>query len=139
MKDNYALLQRRMNRSKKSHRLLGRFYSDNFQLRALAGCTSGDCLDELDIDEAKKKRMQHQSASLTPNDSPNCTQYFRNSDTLFDTCHKDDPQYPSTECPDGCDGPCFYETTMASGPLERKHLYRAMHSLETFDAVLFIH
>mmetsp|Transcript_8961 Transcript_8961/g.16417 ORF Transcript_8961/g.16417 Transcript_8961/m.16417 type:complete len:921 (-) Transcript_8961:271-3033(-) len=137
MKENHAYSQRKKERIPKRRqeelqRPFGRFYTDNFQLRALAGCSSGDCLDDYDLDE-EKPRMQDQLSTLAPQNTTNCTLYYIKSDVLFDTCHK---SY-SDECPNGCDGPCFYET-MTRGPLHRKHLVRAMHSLESFDAVLMM-
>jgi len=114
-------------------RTFGRFYTDNFQLRALAGCSSGDCLNEYDDNDAAEFLTQQQLSAMSPPDKTNCTIYFEASELLFDSCHK---KY-STDCPTGCDGPCFYNT-LTKGPITRKHLERAILSLRSFDAILMM-
>ena len=101
----------------KDEREFGRFYTDNFQLRALAGQST---------DQKRARTL------ISPPDSANCTAYFIYSDLLFDSCNKG---VPMPECPSGCDGPCFYETT-AWETLTREDLEHAKRSLESFDAVL---
>ena len=112
--------------SKYFDRLFGRYYTDNFLVRALSG--SSEEYDEISLFDRTASNPSHKA----PNE--NCTMYFIFSPTPYDSCNKGEPM---EECPAGCDGPCFYET-MARGPLEQKHLDRAKHSLQQFDAVLMI-
>ena len=116
-------------------RLFGRHYTDNFQLRSLAGCSSGDCLNDVRLDEAAKERLRSQlPTSMSPgNDTSVCTQYFVTKSLLFDPCSK----HYSDECSQGCKAPCFYETD-AMGKMGRKHLARALSSLASFDAILIM-
>ena len=94
-------------------RLFGRHYTDNFQLRSLAGVTDG--------------AQQPMSALV----SQNCTLYFAAVDMLFDECGK----VYTDSCPNGCVGPCLYETK-AMGPLQQSDLDHAKKMLETFDGIL---
>lgn len=124
----------------------GRFYRNNFQLRALAGCSSGECLDRRlsDMDRrhgnstvTKEIHRLHPSNNdtlyVTP--EPLCTQYFHKRNVLFDPCAKS--RYRKEPCELGCDGPCFYPS-VAWGPLDETDVTRAINSLEKFDLVLFI-
>ena len=101
---------------KKKHfqnRLFGRYYTDNFQLRSLAGVTDS---------------AQQPKSTLV---SQNCTLYFAAVDMLFDECGK----VYTDHCPTGCIGPCLYETK-AMGPLQQSDLDHAKKMLDSFDGIL---
>ena len=121
--------------SRLSKTLVGRFYTDNFQVRALAGC-SGHCMDDLTFNAAEKKRMNKQLARLNKYESINstCTLWFVTKERMFDLCNKVNH---SPECPNGCDAPCFYPAS-GYGELSQRHVVRALQSLQSFDAVMLM-
>jgi len=118
--------------------MFDRKYTDNFQLRALAGCSLGDCLKEKNVtDEQMNKINQFHPLSYSYSAPvPRCTQYYRKVDkpsALFDQCAK--AGRVISECPRGCDGPCFFPSA-AWGKMDREDLTRAITALKEFDAVL---
>ena len=122
--------------------IFGRFYTDNFQLRSLAGCSSGECLEdkvqEIADEDMDKVEKYHPYSHSYADPVPRCTQYFRKDDTpaLFETCAK--TGHIRDECAVlGCDGPCFYPT-VAWGKMTKKDLARAIDALKAFDAVLLM-
>ena len=119
---------------KHKQRLFGRFYTNNFQLRSLAGCSGGECLDDDRLAATERERLRRQlpSSTASRDDAGVCTQYFvMPGHRLFDPCGKQH----TDACPRGCAGPCFYATA-ATGTATRTHLARAASSLASFDAVL---
>ena len=135
----------------------GQFYTDNLQLRALAGCAAsseGDNNNNNDDDaclntrligvETNKARMIRKKINKNhPNNAnsttatpiitggiinPVCTmQPFYSKG---DSCNKS-PEV----CPNGCDGPCLYPV-ISRGPLTSTDLSRAKFALEGFDIIL---
>mmetsp|Transcript_20664 Transcript_20664/g.44855 ORF Transcript_20664/g.44855 Transcript_20664/m.44855 type:complete len:776 (+) Transcript_20664:74-2401(+) len=118
----------------------GRHYTDNFQLRSLAGCSSADCSigdddDDIHHDEATTTTQSRQ-LDIPIQNTINCTMYFVTSTKLFETCHKNRVK---SQCPNGCDGPCSYPAAPPLGgptALSSRHLTRAKRALASFDAVL---
>mmetsp|Transcript_19471 Transcript_19471/g.29028 ORF Transcript_19471/g.29028 Transcript_19471/m.29028 type:complete len:465 (-) Transcript_19471:801-2195(-) len=126
--------------------MFSRWYQDNFQLRALAGCSSGRCLEK----RLSEKRLSEQGNAteillksihdlhplnhsyVTPNAM--CTQFFRKNNLVFDVCSG---KKRDVQCSGGCDGPCAYPTT-AEGPLDKNDVRRAIKSLKAFDAILLM-
>jgi hypothetical protein len=127
--------------SKRFNLYFGRFYTNNFQLRALAGCSSGECMSKrLGNDTAPEEVHQlHPLTDSTLYQSPNpkCTQYFHKENVLFDPCAKKSKNKKDEVCKLGCDGPCFYPS-VAWGPLDESDVMRAIRSLEKFDVVLLM-
>ena len=116
--------------------IFGRFYVDNFQLRALAGCSSKECLEEKNIKDSQMvKEIQEQHPSVTSYSTPNarCTSFFKKPAVLFEVCSKN----KKDECMGGCDGPCFYPS-VAWGKMGPKDVTRALKALESFDVVLLM-
>lgn len=115
--------------------MFGRWYEDNFQLRALAGCSSGECLEKkLAEEQSREMESIHKLHPLnhsyaTPNAV--CTQFFQDN-LLFDVCSKRKEQ-----CSGGCDGPCVYPS-MAEGILDENDVRRAIEALKAFDAILLM-
>mmetsp|Transcript_3599 Transcript_3599/g.7313 ORF Transcript_3599/g.7313 Transcript_3599/m.7313 type:complete len:452 (-) Transcript_3599:22-1377(-) len=114
----------------------GRYYVDNFQLRALAGCSSRECLKERNItdeDVLDEIRRRHPSEKSYVTPVPKCTFYFKekisNTDAL-QMCAL--PR--ETECSE-CDGPCFYPS-VAWGEMTDNDVERATSALEAYDVVL---
>jgi len=139
-------VKRKRNRAKNQEGIEGRFnmifgdyYTDNFQLRALAGCASGDCLEEKNVTETQMEKIKelHPSSHSYSEPVPICTNYFRKPDktTLWDVCAKS--RNAKEECSIGCDGPCFYPSA-AWGKLGSIDVLRAANALKAFDAVLFM-
>jgi hypothetical protein len=121
----------------------GRHYTDNFQLRALAGCAHGDCLHSKQLTAAENTTIiegleDYLNVSSSPS-SPNgaCTMYFSEKVKIIEPCRS----YSRTEkgkfqalCPRGCDTPCRYPVA-AWGSVQRDDLTRAISSLKSYDAV----
>ncbi|KAL7466249.1 hypothetical protein ACHAXS_006542 [Conticribra weissflogii] len=114
----------------------GRYYVDNFQLRALAGCSSRKCLSEKNITDRAlldEIRSRHPSEKSYATPVPKCTFYFKgkisNTDAL-QMCAL--PK--ETECSE-CDGPCFYPS-VAWGEMAINDVERAARALEAYDVVL---
>ena len=119
--------------------IFSRHYTDNFQLRALAGCSSTNCLSRKNVTKEQLEKVvnfhpTYYNYSIDP--IPRCTQYFRKEDkpsALFEQCAK--YGHVAEECKIGCSGPCFYPS-VAWGDVGGKDLYRAKVLLRQFDAVL---
>lgn len=124
-----------MERTKNSS-TLSRHYKDNFQLRALAGCSSGRCLEKKLAEQRTETKSIYDlhpfnNSYETPN--PMCTHFFREKiSQLLDDC-----SFNVKKCSTGCDGPCFYPA-IADGILETKDVRRAIRSLKAFDAILLM-
>lgn len=123
----------------KFNMIFNRRYTDNFQLRALAGCSSGDCLKGRNFteDQMEKINQFHPSSHPYLKPVPRCTQYWRNPDTsaLLEICAKSG--HIQEECSIGCDGPCFYPSA-AWHKMESEDVTRAVTALKAFDAVLIM-
>jgi hypothetical protein len=115
----------------------GRYYTDNFQLRAFAGCSSGECLEDKVVADSKMEEINALHPSQYEYTTPvtRCTQFFNKENALFDPCAK--PTRKTDECSIGCDGPCFYPS-VAWGELSNKDVTRAVRALEAFDSVLLM-
>jgi len=121
------------------NKFFGRFYVDNFQLRSLAGCADESCLrqeddglEPLDLEEIYRLHPENHTYNEI---NPVCTNYFRKDEPrgiLFEVCAK---KYDETQCPIGCDGPCFYPA-VAWQSMTADHVARAISALERYDAVL---
>ena len=124
---------------RKYHMYFGRFYRNNFQLRALAGCSSAGCLKKRlgNMSVPLEIQQHHPLTNSTTYETPKpmCTQYFHKQDVLFDPCAKS--THKNKECKLGCDGPCFYPS-VAWGPLDDTDVTRAVRALEKFDLVLLM-
>ncbi|KAL3781785.1 hypothetical protein HJC23_009215 [Cyclotella cryptica] len=134
--DRYGEMDGRLNM------YFGRFYTNNFQLRAMAGCSSSDCLQrrhagnltpKFEEEMAKLHPLRNKNTTMYSTSVPLCTQYFHKDHGLYDPCAKGRMQ--QDECKLGCDGPCFYPS-VAWGPLDRSDVARALSALEAFDIVL---
>ena len=109
-------------------------YMDNFQLRALAGCASGECLEKLDLTNAQRVEIrQGFDSTVRSNIGPNpaCAFYFP---TAGFTCHAN---VIKRICPNSYVGPCFYPAA-AWGELGQDDLVRGIAALESFDVVLLM-
>ncbi|KAL7466437.1 hypothetical protein ACHAXS_006737 [Conticribra weissflogii] len=118
--------------------LFGRFYVDNFQLRALAGCSSRECLEEKNITDEQlldEIRSRHPSEEAYELPVPKCTYFFttRRETGTFQLCAKRQKK----QCPNGCDGPCFYPS-VAWGEMTADDVDRAARALEAYDVVLLM-
>ena len=88
--------------------IFSRHYTDNFQLRALAGCSSPQCLAKKKVTDEQYERVTkyHPNSYNYTKPVPRCTQYYRNEDkpsALFEQCAK--PGHVKDECVTlGCDG-----------------------------------
>lgn len=108
-------------------------YIDNFQLRALSGCASGECLITKNVSDTQRSQI-HQGYPIAneatkPIDSV-CTMHPFYRDELKDICISKKDINVCHEC----DGPCFYPAA-AWGNVTRDDLSHAIHSLEGFDMV----
>mmetsp|Transcript_7703 Transcript_7703/g.16851 ORF Transcript_7703/g.16851 Transcript_7703/m.16851 type:complete len:456 (-) Transcript_7703:2463-3830(-) len=122
----------------KFNMLFGRFYVDNFQLRALAGCSSRECLEEKNFtDENILKYIQnfHPSVKSYATPVPKCTNFIQVQRTtnLLEMCSK----MQKDDCSNGCDGPCFYPS-VAWGEMKTKDIERAFEALKAYDVVLLM-
>lgn len=117
----------------------GRFYTNNFQLRALAGCSNDGCMAKRLGNTAVPVQIQtlHPTGNATLYQTPNptCTQYFHKVNVLFDPCAKS--AYKQEVCALGCDGPCFYPS-VAWGSLDQSDVERAINALKDFDLILLM-
>ena len=129
--------------AKRKGYMFSRWYQDNFQLRALAGCSSGECLErkqaELPIEmenmtKAIKEYHPLNYSYSTP--EPICTQFFRDN-FLFDICNGKTGQVSRDQCSSGCDGPCSFPT-VAEGSLDESDVEHAIEALKQFDAILLM-
>ncbi|KAL9185202.1 hypothetical protein ACHAXT_002979 [Thalassiosira profunda] len=124
----------------KFNMMFGRRYTDNFQLRALAGCSTRACMKEKGVKYEHRQQIKeyHPTARSYDAPVPRCTHYFRKPDApnIIDICAK--PGTTKNEClPLGCDGPCFYPS-VAWGAMGPKDVERAVTALKAFDAVLLM-
>mmetsp|Transcript_2416 Transcript_2416/g.5165 ORF Transcript_2416/g.5165 Transcript_2416/m.5165 type:complete len:456 (+) Transcript_2416:87-1454(+) len=122
----------------KFHMLFGHFYVDNFQVRALAGCSSNECLIEKNISDEQlldEIRSRHPSEQSYATPVPKCTHYFtsKKQTGTFQFCSK----RRNKQCSDGCDGPCFYPS-VAWGEMTANDVDRAVKALEAYDVVLLM-
>ena len=112
----------------------GGYYTDNFQVRALAGCARGSCLNSKNLTSKENATLSKgiQFALNTPFTNPNgaCTMYLDTKGKIMKTCSF----APTQTCPYGCDTPCFYPVP-AWGPIEHLDLSRAISALNSYDAV----
>eukprot|EP00581_Thalassiosira_minuscula_P012167 CAMPEP_0183714786 /NCGR_PEP_ID=MMETSP0737-20130205/9224_1 /TAXON_ID=385413 /ORGANISM="Thalassiosira miniscula, Strain CCMP1093" /LENGTH=483 /DNA_ID=CAMNT_0025943789 /DNA_START=175 /DNA_END=1626 /DNA_ORIENTATION=+ len=120
--------------------IFGPHYTNNFQLRALSGCSSGECLQEKNVTTEQRNHIQsaHPYQYSYSEPVPRCTNYYRKpapETALYELCAK--PNNVRDFCSIGCDGPCFYPS-VAWGELSRKDVARAIHVLKAFDAVLLM-
>ena len=107
-------------------------YMDNFQLRALSGCASGECLKKLKITEEKRKKMQQGFNSTVGSNvgtNPACSFFFHSKGAKCDSFSI------NRICPNNRAGPCFYPAA-AWGELGQEDFVRGISALESFDAVL---
>ena len=118
-----------------------RQYTDNFQLRALAGCARGSCLDSMNLTLTEKVIIDKGAATYlnTTYTNPDgaCTTYFNEKIKLLKPCGMRGLTAKvkgASLCPNGCDGPCDYPVS-AWGPLDQKDLSHAIHALNQYDAV----
>jgi hypothetical protein len=122
-------------RKERSGAMFERWYQDNFQLRALSGCSSGACLEKKLAEQSIEVKSIHELHPLnqsyaTPNAM--CTQFFQ-KDIIFDNCSGKRVE----PCSRGCEGPCFYPT-IAKGTLDQDDVMRAITALKAFDAILLM-
>ena len=118
-----------------------RQYTDNFQLRALAGCAHGSCLASKNLTLGEKVTIDKGVATYLNKTYTNpdgaCTTYFSEKLNLLKPCRlkgvSDKVKDPSL-CPNGCDVPCDYPVS-AWGPLDQKDLSHAIGALNQYDAV----
>ncbi len=109
----------------------GEVYMDNFQLRSLAGCSSGECM--------KRYRMRKGHLKILDEGFRAATGYYTQPISVctnfFDVMCK--PHLDKRLCPNGIDGPCFYPT-VAWGTMSEDDLARGIKTLEAFDVVLLM-
>lgn len=136
----------------------GQYYTDNSQLRALAGCAAsseGDknnnddddddaCLNTrlMGVETDKTSRIRKNIHENHPNNA-NSTTTTPITGGIIDSVCTMHPFYKNIDhcnkspevCPNGCDGPCFYPA-ISRGPLSSTDLSRAKFALEGFDIIL---
>eukprot|EP00804_Cyclotella_cryptica_P009965 CCRYP_015408-RA/>CCRYP_015408-RA protein AED:0.22 eAED:0.15 QI:0/0/0/1/0/0.5/2/0/502 len=110
--------------------------------KALAGCSSHECLEEIAYNRAERQRNDGQYARLqshrrnaTTLIDERCTLHFITDERMFDLCNKVNR---SPECPYGCDAPCFYPTSAWYNEVNATHLRWAMETLREFDVILLM-
>ncbi|KAL3786182.1 hypothetical protein HJC23_001258 [Cyclotella cryptica] len=118
---------------------LGRYYTDNFQLRALGGCASGACLDSKNLtvqeDMLIKQGMQMYFNVTSSSHNGACTMYFNSKVKIMDPCRfRDRSSKMRNLCPNDCDTPCRYPVS-AWGKVDRTDLDRAISALNGYDVV----
>jgi len=125
--------------AKRNGYMFSRWYQDNFQLRALAGCSSGECLErkqaEQPIEMEKINEFHPLNYSYTTPE-PICTQFFQDN-LSFDVCNGKTGQVSRDQCSSGCDGPCSFPT-VAEGSLNESDVEHAIEALKQFDAILLM-
>mmetsp|Transcript_16230 Transcript_16230/g.32195 ORF Transcript_16230/g.32195 Transcript_16230/m.32195 type:complete len:503 (-) Transcript_16230:302-1810(-) len=110
-----------------------RHYTDNLQLRAFAGCSTRECIeqtsmknevteDEISFIEEKRK------IKIDSYSSPNWR--CAGDENPIGYCISD-----HEVCPNGCEGPCKFPS-ISFGKLTKDDLERGEKSLEAFDVVL---
>mmetsp|Transcript_12385 Transcript_12385/g.29246 ORF Transcript_12385/g.29246 Transcript_12385/m.29246 type:complete len:668 (+) Transcript_12385:2162-4165(+) len=120
----------------------GRYYTSNYLIRSLAGCSTEDCLDKYDFPQEDRALMNQQADALKSYSEPNsnCSLFFVTREMMWDVCssHKKGGKRSmgsGEECPLGCDGPCHYPA-ISFGDIDDLQLDRAKASLRNFDAVM---
>jgi len=126
-------------RKYKATTMFARWYQDNFQLRALAGCSSGQCLMTKVTEQSIELRSIHDlhplnHSYITP--SATCTHFFREN-SVYDVCSTSRKRKITDQCSTGCDVPCSYPT-IAEGSLDKRDVRHAIKSLQAFDVVLVL-
>ncbi len=111
-----------------------RHYTDNFQLRSFAGCSSKKCVDGTAMrgeipDEELEYMEEMTKAKIESYDVPEWACIGGDSPSGYCARHRGDT------CPNGCEGPCIYPS-LSFGKLTEYDLERAMKALEKFDVVL---
>eukprot|EP00578_Thalassiosira_sp_NH16_P023186 CAMPEP_0181092186 /NCGR_PEP_ID=MMETSP1071-20121207/8792_1 /TAXON_ID=35127 /ORGANISM="Thalassiosira sp., Strain NH16" /LENGTH=346 /DNA_ID=CAMNT_0023174365 /DNA_START=777 /DNA_END=1817 /DNA_ORIENTATION=+ len=129
-------------------------YIDNYQVRALAGCASGDdkCLLHRNVTDGQRTKIDrgypinvHNIIAHDTTPTPTTTTTEKEVTTINSVCTMHPFYIPKmmdictsksnpNVCQE-CDGPCFYPAT-AWGNLTRADVSRAIHALEGFDLVL---
>jgi hypothetical protein len=119
----------------------GRYYTDNFQLRALAGCAHGECLHAKQLTDAENTTiLEGLEDYLNVTSSPSngaCTMYFNEKVKIIEPCRsfgRTGKGKFQALCPRGCDSPCRYPVA-AWGSVQRDDLTRAITALNSYDAV----
>lgn len=118
----------------------GRHYTDNFQLRALAGCAQGSCLQSKNLTAGENSTLErnvntHLSSANNTNGA--CTMYFSEKVRIIEPCRSYGRSSKSKFerlCPYGCDTPCRYPVS-AWGTVGHEDLSRAITALNSYDAV----
>lgn len=124
--------------AKRNGYMFSRWYQDNFQLRALAGCSSGECLERKQAEqpiEMEKINEFHPLNYSYSTPEPICTQFFQEN-LAFDVCNGKIGRSQDT-CSSGCDGPCSFPTA-AEGSLDESDIEHAIEALKQFDAILLM-
>ncbi|KAL7455260.1 hypothetical protein ACHAWC_007469 [Mediolabrus comicus] len=125
--------------AKRNGYMFSRWYQDNFQLRALAGCSSGECLERKQAEqpiEMEKINEFHPLNYSYSTPEPICTQFFQDN-LSFDVCNGKTGQVSRDQCSSGCDGPCSFPT-VAEGSLDEHDVEHAIEALKQFDAILLM-
>mmetsp|Transcript_14419 Transcript_14419/g.29835 ORF Transcript_14419/g.29835 Transcript_14419/m.29835 type:complete len:483 (+) Transcript_14419:2927-4375(+) len=117
----------------REHWFFNRFYVDNYQIRALAGCTK-DCKKKSKSWTSGKKYPYEPNILYSGSPIYQCTQIFQSAQgkSLNATCRHANGR---EACPHGCDGPCNYDAA-AWGKVGQLELDRAKSALESFDLVM---
>ena len=119
----------------------GRYYTDNFQLRSLAGCAHGSCLASKNLTREENSTLMrglidYLNVSGTRRNGA-CTMYFSEKVKIIEPCRshgKSNKGKFKDLCPFGCDTPCRYPVS-AWGPLGNDDLSRAIQALNGYDAI----
>mmetsp|Transcript_20044 Transcript_20044/g.41727 ORF Transcript_20044/g.41727 Transcript_20044/m.41727 type:complete len:484 (+) Transcript_20044:222-1673(+) len=111
-----------------------RHYTDNFQLRSFAGCSSRECVDATamkgKVSEEELEYMEEMmKGKIESYDVPDWACSGGDNPRGYCTRHTRD------KCPHGCEGPCMYPS-LSFGELTEYDLERAKKALERFDVVL---
>ncbi len=110
-----------------------RHYTDNLQLRAFAGCSIGECIEQTSM---KNEVTEHEISFIEDKRNTKIRSY---SSPNWRCAGDESPiGYCTTDhegCPDGCEGPCKYPS-ISFGKLTRNDLERGKKALEAFDVVL---
>lgn len=136
-----------LNGPKNEKKILGRWYTDNFHIRALAGCSRGDdCFQYKNITteefkmiaQRRSKYLNATAGHVLPNPNP-CTLYFNSKIRKIDPCSTYGREQQTAKemnkiCP-VCDSPCGHPVA-AWGPITHSDLSRAISALNSYDVVL---
>ncbi len=110
-----------------------RHYTDNLQLRAFAGCSTGECIEQTSMkNEVTEDEIsfieEKRNIKITSYSSPNWR--CAGDENPIGYCISE-----HEVCPDGCEGPCKYPS-ISFGELTKDDLERAKMALRGFDVVL---